>query len=264
MTIVEAIRARHSVRTYTNTPLSEKDAAELSAYISSLTPPFGAKARIALIHVQDGGEAVKLGTYGVIKGASAYLALIHREGPLVEESAGYMFEQAVLKCTQMGLGTCWLGGTVNRSDFVRQANMTEGEHLLLVSPVGYPADKPRFIERMMRAGAKSGSRKPFDELFFDGGFDKPLTEEGAGAYLTPLEMVRLAPSASNSQPWRAVVSGEHVDFYYKKASGFSGFDLGIALCHFELSCRELGVKGSFEVDKTIVAYDKNIYVISWK
>ena len=35
-------------------------------------------------------------------------------------------------------------------------------------------------------------------------FAEPLTEEEAGDYQFPLEMLRLAPSAVNKQPWRVV------------------------------------------------------------
>lgn len=262
MTLIEAIRARRSVRTFTGAPLTKEDNEELSGFISRLNPPFGSKARIALIRTEDDGKLIKLGTYGIIKGASDYMALIHCEGPMAEQGAGYMFEEAVLKCTQMGLGTCWLGGTVNRSDFIRQAGLKEGEQLLLVSPVGYPAEKRRLMERMMRSGAGSDSRKPFGELFFARDFSRPLNEEQAGIYLEPLEMVRLAPSASNSQPWRIITEGESIHFYEKKGGRFSGFDLGIAMCHFESACREQGIKGRFENIKRNPA-EGHTYVISW-
>lgn len=262
MTITEAMLARRSVRTFTGKPLSKEATAELSGFIEGLRPPFGTNARIALLRAEDDGKPVKLGTYGIIKGAADYMALIHREGPLAEQGAGYMFEQAVLKCTQMGLGTCWLGGTVNRGDFIRQAALEEGEQLLLVSPVGYPAEKRRLMERMMRAGAGSDGRKPFGELFFDGDFNRPLTEGNAGIYIEPLDMVRRAPSASNSQPWRIIIEGGNAHFYDKKSSGFSGFDLGIAMCHFESACRELGIKGRFE-SVTREEADGNKYIISW-
>ncbi len=262
MTIIEAMRARRSVRTFTGKPLTKEDSTELSGFIKELKPPFGANAHIVLLHAEDDGKPVKLGTYGIIRGASDYMALIHRDGPLAEQGAGYMFEQAVLKCTQMGLGTCWLGGTVNRGDFIRQAGLEEGEQLLLVSPAGYPAQKSRLMERMMRSGAGSDGRKPFGELFFDGDFSRPLTEGNANMYIEPLEMVRRAPSASNSQPWRIIIEGGNAHFYDKKAGRFSGFDLGIALCHFESACRELGIKGRFE-SAGRKSEDGNTYILSW-
>ncbi|MDR2085554.1 MAG: hypothetical protein LBP72_00055, partial [Dysgonamonadaceae bacterium] len=93
-------------------------------------------------------------------------------------------------------------------------------------------------------------RKPFGTLFFHKDFTVPLTEEKAGIYAQPLDMVRLAPSANNKQPWR-VVWDEGTLHFYKIASlsggGFSATDMGIALCHFEQTCKELGIKGYFKV-----------------
>ncbi len=65
-----------------------------------------------------------------------------------------------------------------------------------------------------------------------------------------LELVRLAPSAVNRQPWRAVVCDDTVHFYEKQGKGFvaaNGWDIqkvdvGIALCHFVCAMEERGRK----------------------
>lgn len=80
-----------------------------------------------------------------------------------------------------------------------------------------------------------------------------LTPEHAGQFRDALEMVRLAPSATNKQPWRTVVCGDVVHFYEKKAKGMSNnelgdiqkVDMGIALAHFDLTLKEAGVNGCF-------------------
>ena len=59
-------------------------------------------------------------------------------------------------------------------------------------------------------------------------------------------MVRLAPSAVNKQPWRAVAYDNAVHFYLKRSKGFNHnekldmqmIDMGIALCHFDLTAKE--------------------------
>ena len=78
----------------------------------------------------------------------------------------------------------------------------------------------------------------------------PLDPEAAGPLARPLEAVRLAPSAVNKQPWRAVASKGTVSFYVKRNKGFGDeatgdlqkIDLGIALCHFQLTAEEDGLK----------------------
>lgn len=265
MSITEAIVSRKSVRSFTGQPLSPVDSEALRGFVSGLEAPFGANARIILIGALMDGEPVKLGTYGIISGASDFLVLLYEEGFMAEQAAGYLFEQAVLRATQMGLGTCWLGGTFNKKDFVANTDLRSGELLRIVSPVGYPA-KRKLTEKIMRAGAGSDSRKPFGNIFFNGGFDAPLLKENAGRYLQPLEMVRLAPSASNTQPWRVILDGETLHFYYHRdASRFSTIDMGIALCHFEQTCVELGVPGRYEAlpDMDVPDGGKNKYAVSW-
>ena len=104
-------------------------------------------------------------------------------------------------------------------------------------------------------------RKPWDELFFDRGFDAPLAREAAGTHAAALEMVRLAPSASNNQPWRIVreKGGGRFHFYiqrtknYRERWAFIGtadlqrVDMGIAMCHFEAAARGAGMSGSWTV-----------------
>ena len=73
-------------------------------------------------------------------------------------------------------------------------------------------------------------------------------------------MVRLGPSASNKQPWRIVRDGgswhfaiQRSLFYRTRTLRLAGIadmprlDVGIAMCHFELTARELGLRGSWRV-----------------
>ena len=264
MTIVETIQKRRSIRTYTGEPLSNEHIVQIEQYISQLQAPFGIKARTELIRTQSDGNPVKLGTYGWIKGACDYLALIYEDVPFAEIAAAYLFEQTILFCTDLGLGTCWIGGSFSRSDFKKQIQLKTNEKLKIISPVGYASDKKRFLEKyIVNADKKHSSRKPFGELFFEKNFDSPLTEANAGLFRTPLEMVRLSPSANNVQEWRVLLEDKTLHFYKKPYPMFDSIDMGIALCHFELTCKELGIEGKFEVFKDFPANDKLKYVISW-
>ena len=264
MNIVETIQKRRSIRTYTGEPLSNEHIAQIKQYINQPEMPFGVRARIELISVNADEKPVKLGTYGFIKGACDYIVLIYEETPFAETAAAYMFEQVILFCTDLDLGTCWLGGSFSRSDFKKQIQLKPNEKLRIISPVGYASDRKRFIEKyIVRADNNHASRKPFEELFFDKNFDNPLTKAAAGIFLQPLEMVRLAPSANNKQEWRVLVEGNALHFYKKPYPMFDDIDMGIALCHFELSCKELGIEGRYEILKDFPDNDKIKYVISW-
>ena len=267
MNIIETIQKRHSVRTYTGEPLHNEHIAQIEQYINQLQAPFGTKARIELISTISDGKPVKLGTYGYIKDACDFFVLIYEEAPFAATAAAYMFEQVVLFCTDLSLGTCWLGGAFNRSDFKKQIQLKPNEQLRIVSPVGYYVndDKKRFVEKyIVHANKNHVSRKPFEEIFFDENFNHSLTENTAGIFCQPLEMVRLAPSANNKQEWRALLENKALHFYKEPYIDIiDDIDMGIALCHFELTCKELGIGGKFEIVKDFPNNDKIKYVISW-
>jgi nitroreductase len=264
MTVTDAILRRRSVRTYTGEPLDEAAVRSITAHITSLTPPFGAAARIELVRTAASSQPVKLGTYGAIRGASDFLALVIRdEGPLAQEGAAYMMEQVVLHCTSLGLGTCWLAGFFDRGNFKKQLALGAGERLRSVSPVGYASATPHRSLSTLMTGGKPTPRKPFGETFFLGTFGEPLTEEAAGIWARPLEMVRRGPSANNKQSWRVVMEGAALHFYKTPSMGYEALDMGIALCHFELACRELGIAGRYETVPDAPHGRKATYVISW-
>jgi nitroreductase len=264
MSVIETIKQRRSVRGYTGEPLSKEHTGCIEQYISGLEAPFGANVRIRLIHTKTATGNVKLGTYGVIGGAGDFLTLAYGQGPLVEESAAYVFEQVILFCTSLNLGTCWLGGAFSRKDFGGQTDLNPGEKLHIVSPAGYAGGRKRFWDSFIGAEGKHHSRKPFGSLFFYRDFATPLTAEAAGIYLQPLEMVRLAPSANNQQSWRVTLDEGALHFYYRKSlAGFNAIDLGIALCHFGETCRELALRGHFEPLTTAPQHKDATYSVSW-
>ena len=116
--VKDAVVKRYSARTYENRKLDETLKAEILSYAEKLDNPLGPKIRIQFIEKETDGKGEKLGTYGVIKGASQYLAVTVPDEPYALEALGYDFEKLVLYLTSKGLGTCWLGGTFKRSDFV--------------------------------------------------------------------------------------------------------------------------------------------------
>ena len=265
MKITEIIRERKSVRSYLNTPLRNEEAANIEKFIAGLTPPFGAKARIELIRDADSANTEKLGTYGVVKGARDFLVLAYEDAPMAEEGAAYALEQVILYCTGLGLGTCWIGGTLKHSDFAAAIGLQPEETLRIISPVGHRAGKKTFVDAAFSAAIGSRSRMPIEKLFFDGSWDKPLLQETAGKFAVPLEMVRLAPSARNKQPWRMLVDGDAVHFYRRPDdSRFTRTDIGIALCHFEQACAETGIGGRYIVSNDHPAPPADaVYVISY-
>jgi len=172
------------------------------------------------------------------------------------------------------------GGTFSKSGFAKKITLTTREVMPAVAVVGYIAGANRF-GGWIRKRAGSDLRFPWELLFFDEKFEDPITPQRAGLYAEPLEMVRLAPSASNKQPWRIVRVGDAWHFFLQRTKGYGEgsllfrllhladlqrVDMGIAMCHFELTAHELGLTGYWVIDEPdIKKPDQSMeYTVSWK
>lgn len=259
--IKQVIQDRYSVRNYSDKPLSEEIIEKINQYINTLDNPFNKEVRIELVKKHINGEGVKLGTYGVITGAEYYLVSACQNTPEHLMALGYSLEKVVLYCTSLGLGTVWLGGTFKRSDFAKAINLQDSEILPIISPVGYQGGRKSLFAALV--GNNKNKRKPFSQLFFNKGFNTPLTEGDAFEFFEPLEMLRLAPSAVNKQPWRVIKENNTINFYLAGNNALNSVDIGIALCHFHLTAIENNLQGEFKVINPNGENSRFNYVISW-
>ena len=258
------IHRRYSCRTYLEQPISAEDNEALTAFMAQKTRgPLGSAVRFGLIAASSDDESAlkRLGTYGFIKGATGFLVGAVRRGPGDLEDYGYLLEEVILHATLLGLGTCWLGGTFTRSTFTsRFGGVDRDEVIPAVVSIGYPGDDGTERIREREEGAR---RFPAAELFFADEFGEPLGGERADGYAGALEAVRMAPSATNRQPWRVVRRGGDWHFYLLRTKGYGKgspwfrllriadlqrVDLGIAMCHFALVARESGLDGRWVVE----------------
>lgn len=242
MNIIEVMEARRSVRSYDGKGLTPEQCKAVEDAVSHVESPFGGTVMIKLVKV-DSDAPVRPGTYGVIKGALNYLVMGIGDDEASALSAGYTLQQVVLKATEMGLGTCWLAATFRNGPFVALAAFPETAPLKIVCPIGMPAEKLRLMEKIMRKTIGSDGRQPAAKLFFIDGTATPLPAENT--FMPSLLMLRLAPSSTNSQPWRAVVAGDTVHFFSAKDSRVSTLDVGIGLCQFVKAEEYYGHGGLF-------------------
>ena len=265
MSILETIRSRRSVRTFDGNALDPEVSEKLLNYAKSIDDPYGIDIEWKIL---DGAR------YGlnspVINGTETYMAGKLKKVPHAEEAYGYTFEKVVLLAESLGIGTTWIGGTMNRTAFEKAMEVSGDEIMPCVSPLGYPAKKMSLRETMMRKGIRADSRRDFEELFFDGSFDKPLKKEASGKLSDALEAVRLAPSAVNKQPWRLVICKDAVHFYEQSSPGYISkdgwdmqkIDMGIALCHFDAVLAEAGIKCVLEVNDPGIGVPKDTSYIA--
>ena len=278
--VIEIMKERTSRRTYLDKVMDKnlRDKLELILELKDIESPFksrGGNPRFQLISIPDFNpdENIKIGTYGFIKGAQEYIAGAIDKAEYDFENYGYLLEAIMLAATDLGTGTCWLGGTFKRSEFSKLIKLKADEKIPAVTPVGFSTSR-RVKERFMRSIIKAKARKPWEEIFFDETFNNPLNSNDIGKYKTVLEMVRIGPSAGNNQPWRIIKDKDKNNFHFyvkysedKKLSAYNKFvrlDIGIAVCHFDLTAKELGIKGEWKIfDPHHITLQNLKYVISW-
>ncbi len=265
--IKQHIKARRSVRTYDGRTVGEDIRAQLMTFAESADNPFGIPVQFKLLDAAEHGLVCPV--------ASGTELFVGGKVPCTSEANlafGYSFERFILFAQSLGLGTVWLGGTMNRPAFEKAMELGEDKMMPCATPIGYTAQKMSMRETMMRKAVKADARLPFEELFFDTSFDKALTLEGAGRISGALDMVRLAPSAVNKQPWRVVVADGCAHFYLKRSKGFAHegsldmqmVDMGIALCHFALTAAEDGLTLRFAKSDPGLAADGMEYIASYQ
>jgi hypothetical protein len=188
-------------------------------------------------------------------------------------------ESIILFATGLGLGTCWLGGSFTRSSFSEKIKLGEDEAIPAVVSVGEMADPDKARRGMIRRYVQAENRKPWENLFFDRDFNHPLVESSGDQLNVALDMVRRAPSASNKQPWRVVKAGNTWHFYLQRTPGYRDtllnrmldiadlqrVDMGIAMCHFDLTMKELGIPGRWITEEPDIGKLDNLteYSASW-
>ncbi len=225
----QATRSRFSVRAYASDP-TDAQIASLRKTASMLS------ARGVRIEVMK-DERVFRGLLGnKIKGTDTFAALLSRGAR--PETAGYIGEAFVLECTAMGLGTCWLGANFSKQGIHQALAAGEGEKLVCVVSIGVPAEK--YVER---------KRRTIEEL-------TEITKEEFEALpewkRAAIACARLAPSATNGQPWGFDPSGEGIGVENVAWNfGWGRLDCGIAMLHIELGAAHCGVLGEWKEDKTV-------------
>lgn len=290
---LESIKLRSSVRSYDGEALSpEEEQAVRAAFEEALPGPFGGRPRFALVSQERAGLGEKIGTYGTIKGAPAFIVGAIKRGPNMNEDYGYCLEGIVLRAAELGLGTCWLGGSLHRGKLVSEIGLADDEFIPAITPIGHASGRRSLQELLARRVVGAATRKPESELFFEAppagvspaasgpdAFGKPLSREWFdGLWGEVLESLRAGPSASNKQPWRVTVSGGgeapafhlylHEDKLYNSTMGevkMQNVDMGIAMRHFEAVARAKGLSGSWaRLEKSPLAVlPPERYIASW-
>lgn len=213
MTELEAIKARHSVRKYSDKPIDISAVATLRAEIEKINAENGLHIQLVL----DEPKAFASGIlkYGAFSGVRNYLVMAGRKAD--EEKIGYYGEKLVLLAQAFGLNSCWVGLTYKKIPGV--FSLADGEIVHCEIALGY--------------GENQGVQHPLKpvEKFYEAAGEIP------DWFKAGMEAALLAPTAVNQQKFKFILHDGNI-VETKTAfsmAGYTRIDLGIVKYHFELA-----------------------------
>ena len=211
MTIIEAMKARHSVRGFRKMQIPAEIREDMNALAEKINEETG--LAIDIIYDDRGGFDSRLARYGKFENVVNYIVLAGDKDEDIDELCGYYGEQLVLHAQQLGLNTCWVGLTFNKK-LVKQL-IRPDQKLVAVIALGY--------------GLTQGSphkSKSIDQVVVTKGEMPDWFKAGVEAAL-------LAPTAMNQQKFViGTIEGEPAMEVVGRGP-YRYVDLGIVKYHFE-------------------------------
>ena len=219
MELIEAIRARHSVRKYDSRPIEPEKVAALRAAIDRINAEQGLNIQLAL--EEPRAFSAGLWKYGQFSGVRNYLVMAGPKGSAAEEKIGFYGEELVLLAQTLGLSTCWVG--LSYKKIPGTYTLREGDIVHCTISLGYG----------LNAGVQH-PLKPMENFYEVDG------EAGGGVppawFLAGMEAAILAPTAVNQQKFRFILHPGNLVEAKPLFSlvGYTHIDLGIVKYHFEV------------------------------
>lgn len=212
ITLQEAIKSRHSIRSYLSKPITEDIRKELNAEIDACNQE--GNLHIQLVTEERKAFSSMLAHYGKFSGVENYLVMAGKTDADLAGRIGYYGERIVLNAQMMGLNTCWVALTYSKGSMKKNIQLQKNEKVVCVISLGY--------------GTVQGTdhhTKPVNELYHSEG-DVPQW------FMNGMNAVMLAPTAMNQQKFLFTYSNDIVTA--KSLGGpYSDIDLGIVKFHFD-------------------------------
>lgn len=241
---VAAARTRRSHRSYTPEPVGGSEADQLDRFCRGFAPFEGARAVVLREAPPEIFTGWLLGVYGKVSSPSALVFIADRRLADAPARAGYTGEAAVLEAVALGFDTCWIGGGVRRAEVSSRLGLGDHEHVYSISALGHARDRGTLGQRAAAAAVRAGTHRSLAAI-------GPGSTSWPGWAQAGLELARIAPSATNRQPWRFSLTDDgavQVSFAGADTPVISKrLDCGIAMLHFELGARQAGADGCWEL-----------------
>lgn len=224
---------RKSIRNYDLTPLEDAELENILEQINNLEPLYAdIKVDLKIVFQNDVNQRM-------MKKAPHYIAVFSEAKDGYKTNVGFMLQQMDLFFSANGLGSCWQGIPKPKKNVLESSNL-EFVILMAFGKAKMPLHRTNTIEF---------KRKPLPQI---------SDIRNKGSVGTLLEAARLAPSATNSQPW--FFKGNHnvIHAYVVKPNIFRAImlkkyiriDMGIALYHLKLAAEHLGKTTRIIFDET--------------
>lgn len=212
MNEIEAIRQRHSVRTYSSARIAPETKEKLCSFIDEVN----SAANLQFQFLEDAGKtfAKLLSRAMGLGSAPSVIACIGPDTEDLDEKIGYYGEKIVLYAQQLGLNTCW-AGTFSREKI--PVIVQEGQRLTIVIAVGYGVNPGR-VRKSKTAEQVSNISSDSPEWF-----------------RFAVEMALLAPTAINQQKFDISLQPDGTVSIQDKGGVLSRIDLGIVKYHFDVA-----------------------------
>lgn len=248
MASFEAIKQRVSCRAYADKPVEVEKIRELKQLVDEMNQESGLNMQF-----YGDNEKTELKLNGAMFTGPVYwyAVLAGGDDPESAEKIGYYGEKLVMRATELGLGTCWVGGTYDK-DSIR-VQLLSDQKVWDVIPIGYALDKVPFKQRMIRSRIRAKNIPLRD--FFES--NVPFERIPEWVCLCG-QAVLDGPSAVNGQPIRCTYQAEQSQDnesgqpapkielrICKENHGFEYNDLGIAKYQFEYAAKAQGIDFKF-------------------
>lgn len=220
MTIQEAIKARHSVRQYTEQPIEAEKIQQLQELIDQCNRK--GNLHIQLVTDEPNAFSSIIAHYSKFRGVRNYIAMICKKGD--DENLGYYGERVVLLAQMLGLNTCWVGASYRKQPDCYKVE--SDETLVCVVSLGYGATQGVLHSQKRTIADVAGDRRTTDH-------GKLFPEW----FVCGVEAALLAPTAVNQQKFSFILHNDNKVEAQKRFAIFATYapiDLGIAKCHFEI------------------------------
>lgn len=208
----KTIRERHSVRKYTDKAIEGETLTHLQEIIKQCNKESGMNIQLVLNDSSAFDNFIL--HHGRLQNAKNYIALVgNKKAKDLDETAGYYGEKIVLEAQEMGLNTCWVGGTYSKKSV--KAEIGDDEKIVAVIAVGY--------------GENQGvphSSKTFEDV--------SVTVDGTVWYKKGVEYALLAPTALNQQKFKFQLLDNNIVSVKAEFGAMTKIDKGIAKYHFEI------------------------------